>query len=79
MGGAPASPEITSSTEVVGLDAAGFKALCDERCGTVEVLVHCGGLATARGFAYDTTNSMLSEHTCAGANTCAGWNCKLEK
>jgi hypothetical protein len=71
----PVRPEITSSKEVPGLDAAGFKALCDERGGTVEVMAHCGGLASARGFAYDTTTQVLSEHTCKGANTCAGWNC----
>ena len=64
---------------VEGLDADGFKALCDERGGTVEIMIHCGGLATARGFAYDTTTSMLSEHTCKGANTCAGWNCVTDE
>ncbi len=76
-GGAPTVPQITSSTKVENLDAIGFKALCDERGGTVEVMAHCGGLATARGFAYDTTTSMLSEHTCKGANTCSGWNCVI--
>jgi hypothetical protein len=78
-GGVAAVPEITSSKQVLGLDAAGFKALCDARGGTVEVMAHCGGLATARGFSYDTGNSMLSEHTCKGANTCAGWNCVTNK
>jgi hypothetical protein len=78
-GGAPTVPQITSSTKVENLDALGFKALCDERGGTVEVMAHCGGLATARGFAYDTTTSMLSEHTCKGANTCSGWNCVLDE
>jgi hypothetical protein len=69
------TPEITSSKEVDNLDAAGFKALCDARMGTVEEMAHCGGLATAPGFSYDITENMLSEHTCKGANTCAGWNC----
>ena len=69
------APRITSSQKVQGLTADGFKALCDSRSGTVEVLAHCGGLATARGFAYDVTTEELSEHTCRGANTCAGWNC----
>lgn len=77
--GAAGTAEITSSKKVEGLDAAGFKALCDERHGTVEVMPHCGGFATARGFSYDTTNSMLSEHTCKGANTCAGWNCVTDE
>jgi len=70
-----ASPVITSSQHVENLDADGFKAMCDARGGTVEVMAHCGGLASGRGFSYDTTTSELSEHTCKGANTCAGWNC----
>jgi hypothetical protein len=77
--GAAAAPEITSSKKVEGIDAAAFKVMCDERHGTVEVMPHCGGFATARGFSYDTTNSMLSEHTCKGANTCAGWNCVTDE
>jgi hypothetical protein len=58
-----------------GLTAEEFQSLCDERGGTVEVLVHCGGLATAAGIAYDTETRTLTEHTCKGVNTCAGWNC----
>lgn len=77
--GASTSPEITSSEQVESLDADGFKALCDARSGTVEVMPHCGGFATGRGFSYDTTTSELSEHTCKGANTCAGWNCLTDK
>ena len=74
-GEADDGPKITSSTKVEPLDAAGFKALCDEAGGTVEELAHCGGLATAPGFAYDVGTQEISEHTCKGANTCAGWNC----
>jgi len=70
-----AAPMITSSEKVPGLTAAAFQMLCDSRDGKVEVLAHCGGLATARGFAYDIETQELSEHTCRGANTCAGWNC----
>ena len=77
--GAAGAPGITSSEKVENLDAAGFKALCDERNGTVEVMPHCGGFASARGFSYDTTTSMLSEHTCKGANTCSGWNCVTDE
>lgn len=73
------SPEITSSRDMANLDADGFKALCDARDGTVEVMAHCGGLASGRGFSYDTTNGQLSEHTCKGANTCAGWNCLTDR
>jgi hypothetical protein len=54
-----------------------FEALCDQRGGTVEVMPHCGGFATAKGFSYDSTTQLLSEHTCQGANTCAGWNCAI--
>lgn len=68
-------PHITSSESVGVLTAEDFQAMCDERGGTVEVLAHCGGLATAAGFSYDNADLTLSEHTCAGANTCGGWNC----
>ncbi len=69
------APHVTSSKHVENLDAAGFQALCDARGGTVEIMVHCGGLASARGFSYDITTQELAEHTCKGANTCTGWNC----
>jgi len=72
-------PGITSSQQVENLDAEGFKTLCDARDGTVEVMAHCGGLASGRGFSYDSTNGQLSEHTCKGANTCAGWNCLTDR
>jgi hypothetical protein len=71
----PASAHITSTKTVEGLDEAGFKELCDARDGTVEVMPHCGGFATAPGFSYDVTTQLLAEHTCQGANTCTGWNC----
>jgi hypothetical protein len=77
-GGAP--PEvahITSSAPAGVLTEADFKALCDARSGTVEVMPHCGGFATAKGFSYDDATLLISEHTCAGANTCGGWNCVL--
>jgi len=75
MGCGSSQPEITSTKHVENLDEAGFTKLCDARSGRVEVLAHCGGLATARGFSYDITTQELAEHTCKGANTCAGWNC----
>jgi hypothetical protein len=71
----PQDPHITSSEVVGSLSADAFQALCDARDGTVEIMAHCGGLATARGFSYDIETQTLSEHTCKGANTCAGWNC----
>ena len=78
-GGAAADPpHITSSTAAGVLTVEDFTALCDERGGTVEVMPHCGGFATAKGFSYDTGTQTLSEHTCMGANTCGGWNCITE-
>jgi hypothetical protein len=71
----PEEAHITSTESVGALTADDFQAMCDERGGTVEVLAHCGGLATAAGFAYDSGDGTISEHTCAGANTCGGWNC----
>ncbi len=71
--------EITSTREVGPLDEVAFKALCDERHGTVEVMPHCGGFATGAGFAYDITTEEISEHTCKGANTCTGWNCVTDE
>ncbi|MES1185336.1 MAG: hypothetical protein ABUL60_16105 [Myxococcales bacterium] len=72
-----ATPKITSSKLVGAMTVDDFTALCDARGGTVEVMPHCGGFATAKGFSYDSTTESLSEHTCAGANTCAGWNCAI--
>jgi hypothetical protein len=75
----PSGPgEITSQRNIGKLDEAGFQAMCDERGGKVEGIAHCGGLASAAGFAYDITTEELSEHTCKGANTCTGWNCIIE-
>lgn len=75
-GGAAAEPpHITSSQAVGAMTVDDFTALCDQRAGTVEVMPHCGGFASAKGFSYDMTTELLSEHTCMGANTCAGWNC----
>jgi hypothetical protein len=72
-----ANPEITSSEIIAAMTVEDFTARCDARGGTVEVMPHCGGFATAKGFSYDSTTQELSEHTCMGANTCAGWNCAI--
>lgn len=66
---------ITATSQVGPLTAADFQTLCDARDGTVETMAHCGGLASAAGFSYDIDTQTLAEHTCKGANTCAGWNC----
>jgi hypothetical protein len=75
----PARGRITSTESVGMLSEDEFKAMCDEAGGTVEALAHCGGLATGPGFAYDSTDGTLSRHTCAGANTCGGWNCLTDE
>jgi hypothetical protein len=77
-GGAPPELAHITSSEAAGvLTEEDFKALCDARSGTVELMPHCGGFATAKGFSYDNGTQLLSEHTCAGANTCGGWNCVI--
>ena len=76
-GAAPEPPHITSDQNVGVMTVEQFTALCDERVGTVEVMPHCGGFATAKGFSYDSSTELLSEHTCQGANTCGGWNCVI--
>jgi hypothetical protein len=78
---ASSQPEghITATSDVGALSASDFQTLCDARDGTVEVMAHCGGLASAAGFSYDIETQILAEHTCKGANTCAGWNCITNK
>lgn len=71
-------PELTSSETIVDMTEAQFRERCDHRGGVVEVIPHCGGLNTCKGFSYDMTTDLLSEHTCKGAATCAGWNCKID-
>jgi hypothetical protein len=74
----PAGPgEITSSEHVENLTEEQFTEKCDARGGSVEVMPHCGGFATAKGFSYDSSTNELSEHSCKGANTCVGWNCAI--
>ena len=70
-----AEAHITSTANVGALTSADFQTLCDARDGRVEVMAHCGGLATGAGFSYDIDTQTIAEHTCKGANTCAGWNC----
>jgi hypothetical protein len=73
----PPGPGVITSSQAItgGMTEAEFTMRCDARSGTVEVMPHCGGFATAKGFSYDIGTQELSEHTCKGANTCAGWNC----
>jgi hypothetical protein len=68
---------ITSSTPVEDMTQADFQTQCAEQGGTFEIIPHCGGLNDCKGFSYDYTTGLLSEHTCKGAATCTGFNCIL--
>jgi hypothetical protein len=56
-----------------------FTDACEEVSGTIETHPHCGGMNSCRGFSYDQTTQVYSEHTCQGYNTCTGWTCVLPK
>jgi len=69
------APEITSTQIGPGLSLEDFTDQCTEQGGTVEIEPHCGGENSCRGMSYDTNTETLSEHTCKGMNTCAGYSC----
>jgi hypothetical protein len=66
---------VTSSTQDPNMSLATFSAECAARGGVVEVEPHCGGLNSCRGVSWDTITHVVSEHTCKGMNTCAGYSC----
>ncbi|MEB2322092.1 MAG: hypothetical protein OZ921_06235, partial [Sorangiineae bacterium] len=66
-----------TSSRVVTMTEAEFRDECEQRGGVFEVIPHCGGLTTCRGMSYDTTTSTLTDHTCRGVNTCAGYSCVI--
>jgi hypothetical protein len=73
--GSPDAAVVTSTTYVPSLTLADFTTECDQRGGTVEIEPHCGGSNSCRGMSYDTGTGELTEHTCKGMNTCAGYSC----
>jgi hypothetical protein len=74
----PANGEgITSSRTVPNLSLEDFTMDCDDRGGVVELHAHCGGVNTCRGFSYDDSIQVLTEHTCRGLNTCSGFSCVI--
>ncbi len=73
--GQVANPTVTETKQVVDMTEEAFTAECDARAGVVEVEPHCGGSNGCRGFSYDSTIDARTEHSCKGANTCAGWSC----
>lgn len=66
---------ITATTRIVDMTLEQFTKDCDARGGTVEIHAHCGGENSCRGMSYDTDTKVLTEHTCKGMNTCAGYSC----
>ncbi len=67
------------STSNVQHTYAELTALCNDRKGYVEVLGSCSGVNSCQGFTYGDwgEDSQLIEHTCAGANGCAGLSCVI--
>jgi hypothetical protein len=76
-GGYLANPMVTSMSIIADLTVDQFTSMCDARSGLVEVQPHCGGLNACRGFSYDNTTNILSEHTCRATNSCSGWSCVI--
>jgi len=74
--GVSPSPKVTSSTVVVLTEDA-FKARCATRGGVMELQPHCGGSNECRGMSYDSETQTLTEHTCRGTNSCAGFSCVI--
>ena len=73
-GGVSPSPAVTSSS-VVALSQQDFANQCSAANGVFEIQPHCGGLNNCRGMSYDTGTQTLTQHTCRGTNTCAGYSC----
>jgi hypothetical protein len=71
----PEAGVITSSTVVADMTLEKFTADCDALGGALEIHPHCGGFNSCKGMSYDTGTQTLTEHTCKGLNTCAGYSC----
>lgn len=70
---------VTSTEIVPDLTLEDFSAMCDEAGGVVETHAHCGGVVSGPGFSYDSETDELTEHTCAGINTCTGFSCVIDE
>jgi hypothetical protein len=73
---APDAGTITS-TKIQVMTEAEFQTECSSRGGTFEIMPHCGGYNSCMGMSYDTGTQTLTEHTCRGLNTCAGYSCVI--
>lgn len=52
-----------------------FKSECAAKGGRFELEPECGGHNSCKGMSYDVGTQTLTEHTCRGTNTCAGYSC----
>jgi hypothetical protein len=74
--GAPAAdPDVYDNvlSEGVPISAEEFQALCDERDGWSYTLAACAGAALCKGLSL--TGDVLTDHSCKGVNSCAGFGC----
>jgi hypothetical protein len=74
-GGQMEPGEITSSVVDETMTLEKFTADCDTRGGKIEIHPGCHGANTCKGLSYDDGTFVLTEHTCAGLNTCSGYSC----
>lgn len=72
---AASSELVTSRKTVASFDEDAFAKECAERGDVIQTHPHCGGFNSCKGVSYDRTIMELTEHTCKGANTCAGVTC----
>ncbi|MCB9598148.1 MAG: hypothetical protein H6719_35875 [Sandaracinaceae bacterium] len=68
---------ITDASTVPGLTLEEFTAMCEGLGGYIEIHPHCGGMNSCGGISYDSDTGVLTEHTCAGLNTCTGFSCVI--
>jgi len=71
------APSITSSNVDPSVTLDSFTSESEQRGGAVEVEPHCGGENSCRGISWDTGTETVTEHTCRGMNTCAGYSCVI--
>jgi hypothetical protein len=66
---------VTSTTVDPTMTLTTFTDECNQRGGVLEVEPECGGHNSCRGISWDTGTETITEHTCKGMNTCAGYSC----
>jgi hypothetical protein len=77
IGPPPLDGSVTSWEGGITLTLAQFTDLCNQQSGVVELICHCAGANSCKGFSYDEWTDSVSEHTCKQVNTCAGYNCVI--